>query len=114
MAALSTVQDYVTAARVLLQDTVAPYRYSDAELTAGLNFAILDARRIRPDLFLSLSALESFSTVNTTTVTIDEQYRVAFLYYIVGHAQLRDDEAEQDARAGAFLTRFSKILTAGA
>lgn len=110
MAALATVQDYVTEARNLLQDTVAPYRYEDAGILSALNFAILDGSRLRPDLFMGSATLQSFSAVNTDVVNIDPMYRVAFLYYICGHAQLRDEEDTQDARANQFRSKFSAIL----
>ena len=50
---LTTVQQYVTDARVQLLDTVFPYRYSDPELLQAMNMALLEARRMRPDLFFS-------------------------------------------------------------
>lgn len=112
MAALATVADYISEARVLLQDTVAPYRYPDADLVAGLNLAVLEARRLRSDLFLGVTTLPTYSAASTgTTVAIDEQYRVAFVYYVCGHAQLRDDEGNQDVRAGTFLKMFATQLT---
>lgn len=114
MAALDTVAKYVTSARVLLQDTVAgSERYSDAELVLALSFAILEARKLRPDLFLDEDfVLPSYTANDTTVVPIDEQYRVPFLYYMAGHAQLRDDEPTQDARAGALLQKFQMQLLA--
>jgi hypothetical protein len=51
MTALVTVADYVSDARVLLQDTVEPYRYADTELVTGLNFALMECRKQRIDLF---------------------------------------------------------------
>lgn len=113
--ALETVQKYVTTARVLLQDEVEPYRYEDAELLVALNTAIMEARRIRPDLFLETfdDLPGDFSAVNTTAVAIDEQYRSAFLYYIVGHAQARDEEDIQDQRAANFLNIFREQLKGG-
>jgi hypothetical protein len=45
---------------------------------------------------------------------MDEQYRLPFVYFMVGHAQLRDEEDTADARASAFLTKFtSTLLTVG-
>ena len=111
MAALDTVQDYVNGARILLQDQVAPYRYPDDDLVAALSYAMLEARKLRPDLFLN-SSPQNFTTNDTTAVGIDQQYRVAVLYYIVGHAQLRDDENTQDQRAAAFMSKFTSGLVA--
>ncbi len=112
--ALSTVQDYVDRARVLLQDQVSPYRYTDDELVAALNLSILDARRLRPDLFLStFASLPVFTSTGMSgqNVSIEQMYRVAFVYYIIGHAQLRDQEEGQDARATVFLNKFNSMLT---
>lgn len=109
--ALDTVADYVTRARVLLQDTVVTYRYSDTELVAGLSLAVTEARRIRPDLFLdTLSTIPFYTANDSTAVNIDHQYRVAFLYYMIGHAQLRDEEDTTDARAGQLLNKFTSTL----
>ena len=114
--ALATVADYVSTARVLLQDTVADYRYSDAELVEGLNRGVREMARIRPDLyFKALRAGQSMdtylSTSQTTTVAVDQRYQSALLYYVVGLAQLRDDENTQDARSIALLNRFVSQLT---
>ena len=109
MATLSTVADYVAAARILLQDKVIPYRYPDADLVLALNLAMLDARRIRADLFVGRSDdVPAYSESDTAeAVTFDQQYRGAVLYYIVGHAQLRDEEDTQDQRAAGFLAKFT-------
>jgi hypothetical protein len=115
VASLGTVAEYITSARVLLQDAITPYRYADDELVLALNFALMEARRLRPDLFLEYfherAAFPEFDTDDTTEeVDIDVQYRSAILYYIVGHAQLRDDEPTQDSRAMAFLGKFAQQL----
>ena len=112
MSALVTVADYVSDARVLLQDTVAPYRYTDTELVTGLNFALMECRKQRIDLFLGQTSSQTFSVVDTTAVKMDEMYRTALLYYMCGHAQLRDDENTTDQRAEAFFNMSrAKLLT---
>jgi hypothetical protein len=110
--ALDTVTDYVAAARILLQDKSAEaYRYSDSELVLALSFAMLEARRLRPDLFIGrASAVPSFVANDATPVVLDQQYRVAVIYYIVGHAQLRDEEDTQDQRAAALLGKFQSQM----
>jgi hypothetical protein len=109
--ALATVQQYVTTARALLQDTVVPYRYSDANLAIGLSLGFLEARRLRPDLFLGrFDNIPNFTTVDSTAVDMDEQYRVPLLYYMVGHVQLFDEEDTQDARAAVFLNKFTSQM----
>jgi hypothetical protein len=112
MAALATVEDYVSAARVLLQDTIEEFRYSDVDLALGLNLAFIEAKRLRPDMFLS-TTLPNYTVSDSTAVPVDEQYRGAFLYYVVGWAQLRDEEDTQDQRAVSFLNRFTSLLVGG-
>jgi hypothetical protein len=68
-------------------------------------------RRLRPDMFIGVTTLPSFTVVNTTPVVVDPQYRVALVYYVCGFAQLRDDEHNVDQRAGAFLAKFTAVLT---
>lgn len=112
--ALDTVQDYLDRVRVLLLDQVEPYRYETADLVEALNMGILEARRLRPDLLKSYfrTSLPDFSASTLTAeVPIDPQYRVAFVYYICGHAQLRDDENNQDSRSAAFLNKFVAQMT---
>jgi hypothetical protein len=109
--ALETVAKYVTAARVLLQDTKnTPYRYPDADLLAALSDAIPEAKKLRPDLFIT-TPLQDFAANDTTVVTFDPMYRIALVYYMVGKMQLRDDEEVQDQRAAAFLSMFQAKLT---
>jgi len=113
--ALDTVADYLSSARVLLQDTIAPYRYPDADLVNALNLALLEVRRLRPELvkLYFRTTIPTYSAASTAAaVPFDPQYRVSLVYYICGHAQLRDDEATQDARATIFLNKFtSQMLT---
>lgn len=104
---LQTVADYVAEARVLLQDQVVDYRYADAEILSALNMAFLEARRLRPDMFmLTPTVIPSYSTVNATVVAIDPQYAMSLLYYIVGMMNLRDQEDSQDQRASALMAKF--------
>lgn len=108
---LATVADLVAHARVLLQDeSVGAYRYSDNQLLTALNSAVMESQRLRPDLWLRVVTLPSYTVVDTTAVTIDSRYRMAFVYYIIGMAQLRDEEETTDARAAAYLTKFHRDL----
>lgn len=109
---LPTVGDVIDEARALLLDTVTPFRYPDADLIRILNVAVLEARRLRPDMFLGrFSALPSF-TQRSDAFAIEAMYRPTFVYYLVGRAQLRDDEATQDARATVLMNKFvTQLLT---
>ena len=111
--ALESVDLYVSEARVLLQDLVPTYRYADSELISALNLGIMTARRNRPDLFLTATTIPQFTTADIASQTVfdmDVQYRVSFLFFMVGYAQLRDEEDTQDARAAAFIGKFVQQL----
>src|SRR5437879_6025050 len=98
--ALETVGDYVSDARTLLQDTVQPYRYDDPSLLVALNVTLLEARRLRADLFVfHHHSTDAFTTVDDKEVRIEPPFRLAILYGMVGHALQRDQEDVQDSRA---------------
>lgn len=116
MPALEKVGDYLDESRRLLQDEVTPYRYPDEDLVEALNIALLEVRRLRPDLLLPRFEIpylpSSGSQWRDTVVSFEPMYRVALVYYVVGRAQLRDDEQTQDARAASLLTKFiGQMLT---
>lgn len=114
--ALDTVADYVKQVRIKVQDLVPDYRYTDEQIVEYLNEAILESRRIRPDLWLPLSRnpLPQYTISNmATAVPIDQMYRTAFVYYMAGQAQLSDQEDTEDQRAAAFIQKFAGQLTAG-
>ena len=89
------------------------------ELLQALNIAFTEVRRLRPDLFLPNFVIPHFQyteveppPVKTTPVPFEPMYRMALVYYMVGHAQLRDDESTTDARAASLLTKFAaQMLT---
>jgi hypothetical protein len=128
-----TVGDYISDARVLLQDRIVPYRYSTISLVAALNLALLEVRRIRPDLLWdnldqvpsydwndAMSVLVPGTDGNaddddnptwTQWVPIEQQFRTAIVYGIGAHALARDQEDIQDEAANDFRTTFENMLT---
>lgn len=115
MSALETVSDYIDDVRVLLQDTISPYRYDDASLLTALNLTLLETRRLRPDLFVFRShqavKVPSFTSNDDTEVEIEPQFRLALVYGVMAHALARDQEDVQDARASTFMDTFQYMLT---
>lgn len=109
--ALDTVGQILDRARTLLQDTVEPYRYPTTDLVASLNEACMEAKRLRPDLYLrTLNLTMPSFNAEADAVTEDKipsEYRPAFIYYIVGKSQLEDAEENQDQRATVFLNKFT-------
>jgi hypothetical protein len=112
---LSTVQDYITDARTLLLDKIYPYRYGDDSLLVALNIALLDARRMRADLFVYKygNKVPSYDAVTGEKVPIEPQFRKAIVYGLIAHAMFRDGDDVQDARANSFLGVMEYILTGG-
>jgi hypothetical protein len=113
MAALATVSEYIAQARVLVQDTRTPYRYSDADFCFALSAAMLEARKLRPDLFLATLPADppSYTTADTSVaVAMDPMYRMPVLYYTAGYVGIRDAEPSQEARSAAFIALFSQKL----
>ncbi len=110
---LLTVADYIKDARVLLLDTVAPYRYQPMELLVAFNTALLEARRLRADLFVHKwgNRVPQYDQINNDAVPIEPQFRLAFVYGTVGMAIARDDEDVQDERANSFLGYMHDVLT---
>jgi hypothetical protein len=111
---LANVIDYVNDARTLLQDKIPPYRYDDSSLLIALNITMLEARRLRADLFVfkleSRGQVQSFTEVDDTYVDIEPQFRLAILHGMCGHALERDQEDVQDVRATTFLGMFNAGL----
>jgi len=112
--AKKTIGDCVSEARVILQDTVTPYRYSDDELLSYFNNALYELKRLRPDLYIG-----SFGSDLLIYTTSDLSTEVPFasiafqpvLLYMAGFAELRDDEFTVDQRAGTLLRAFTGQLT---
>ena len=111
--ALDTVQDYVNAARGYLQDKVAPYRYADSVYLEALSFALLEAKRVRADLFIGVATVPSYTANDTTAVSFEQVFRTALPYYMAGHVQMQDEEDTEDSRAAAFIARFNTVLLGG-
>lgn len=112
---LDTVADYITDARVLLLDQVAPYRYDDTSLLESLNFALLEARRQRADLFVhnrrTHGRVPTFAVNDNSFVPIEDQFRIGILYGMCGYVISRDQEDVQDERSSLFLNYMANVLT---
>lgn len=110
---LNTVADMIGDARQILLDATPPFRYSDTSLITALNMALLEARRIRADLFVYKhhNKVPFFTAVNGEPIPVEPQYRLAIAYGIVAHAMLRDEEDIPVERANSFRMMFQSSLT---
>lgn len=109
--ALVTVDDYIGAARIQLQDTRLPYRWTEDRYYIALNAAISEAGRLRPDFWLS-GTIPQYET-GDQVIDVNVMYRLPIVFYVVGWLQTSDMEDTNDQRAISFLSRFSASLTGG-
>ena len=108
---LNTVANYIAEARILLQDVFLPFRYDDPSLLTSINLALLEARRLRPDLFVYNDfdgQVQAFQNNDDTYVDMEPQFRLALVHGMCGHALERDQEDIQDSRATSFLGMFTE------
>ena len=111
---LNTVADYITEARVLLQDSTTPFRYDDASLLSALNLTLLESRRIRPDLFVYNhrynGQAQAFTAVDDTYVDIEPQFRLGIAYGMTAHAYTRDQEDYSAEQATTFWSFYDAVM----
>jgi hypothetical protein len=115
-----TYQNLIYESRELLQDTalVTP-RYSDSTLLNILNRGLQDLSRIRPDIMYDLYANNDLGVVEvvqtgagagqvdwTDPWGLEMQYYPTMINYVVGVAEITDDEYTQDGRAALLLQNF--------
>ena len=84
MATLDQVPDYIADARTILLDTIAPFRYDDPSLLIAFNVALLEARRVRADLFVyadttGAGGVPYYAANDTTPVPLEQSFRLAIV-----------------------------------
>lgn len=107
---MATFQSVIDDARVFLKDA-DKVRYTDANLLTYANDVVRECKRIRPDFFLG-----SYSSVLSTfilgdTVPIPIEYHQFLKDFIIGRAEMVDDEYANESRAVALLIRFKNGMT---
>jgi hypothetical protein len=107
---MATFQQIINSARIVLNDVVLDEstltRYTEAQLLEFARAALVEARRVRPDLFLSMltGALPAYAV--DATLPIPEEYVIPLVDYVIHRAELRDDEFAVDGRAAALYQKF--------
>lgn len=115
-----TYQTLITESRELLQDTDTDVqRYLDSTLLNILNRGLQDLGRMRPDVFYddfltnSLNVPEIVESgagagqINwTDPFAAEMQFYPALVGYVVGVAEITDDEYTVDGRAALLLAQF--------
>jgi hypothetical protein len=127
-----TATAYVAHTRLMLQDTIAPYRYPDDTIIRALNLGLDEMARIRPDIYLDLKysaplrkgdiddgnpgpyALTdivvagdgTYTVGKGTLVPVPNKYRGAIEWFMPGWCQMLDYTDTQDARGQGFMQKF--------
>lgn len=112
---LHDVSDYIESARQLLQDSVAPFRYADSDVLVGLNMMLLEARRLRPDLFIKQfgNKVPHYDVNDGSEVPMEPQFRLGLAYGTAAYVLSFDQEDVNDQRATSFYAFFHNVLAGG-
>ena len=106
-----TIGGVITDARTILNDSAGD-RYTDTELISDFNNAVSQTKAIRPDAFIFGEALPEYTTADLAVdFPMAEIFVQSFVYYLVGNAELRDDEFAVDNRAMTLLAAYRRNLT---
>lgn len=113
--------DVILDSRTLVQDKLptsgSALRYSDDEMFESINGFMLEVRTKRPDLFLPMGmrrALPRYAAAvdMNTPFPLDLSVYEAFVYYLVGRAELREDTWADDGRAVTLMNKsVSQLLS---
>lgn len=107
-----TCQDVLDRVRETLNDR-AGTRYLTDELMSHLNDAIQQARSVRPDLFIGVYAAPIETPAPTDPFPLPDRLFNAVCYFVIGNAELRDDEFAVDGRAMTLKESYNKKLISG-
>lgn len=104
-------------ARTIIQDQDKE-RYSDQQLLDGVNVALGEMKRIRPDILTLQATLSNFpygpQQLNAgVSLPVDDMFIGPVVGFVSGWAELSDDEFTVDSRASQLLQRFQSQLLVG-
>jgi len=116
-----TIGRMLLDARTLLNDTVpisGSVRYTDEDLIQAFNSALLEIRSKRPDAFLASGlriVVPQFLMPDDQGMEfpLNQIFYPACVNYLVGKAELRDDEFQQDSKSVLLLNKFVTDLVQG-
>jgi hypothetical protein len=102
----------VQSARSNLNDNTEPFRYSDDDLLSFVNTAVYEVRRVRPDFFFGITVIPQYDAADITNLTefAFPNYADPVTDYVVGNAELRDDEFTDDGRAAQLMKGLGDAL----
>lgn len=101
-----TYQNIIDLARIPLNDT-DKVRYSDAQLMLFANQGMLALSKRRPDLFVNqFHNLPTGESVLADFFPVEPSYAQLLADWVVGRAEMTDDEHANSGRAMAFVNLF--------
>lgn len=133
--AAKTWQNVIDEARVILQDTDSPGRYTNAVLLAKLNRGLQELARLRPDAFYDFFSVDDIHVprvvdtdptpdTDTEEFDLDEDEEIALsadfnlnlmfytplVYWVSSSAELVDDEFTNDGRVVLLQNNFKSMV----
>jgi len=130
-----TWQDVIDEARVILQDTDSPFRYSNTVLLAKLNRGLQELARLRPDAFWDFfdsddivvpeivvfdvdpdDEPQQFNPEEDGQIALTEEFNIPMMFYtplvywVSSSAELVDDEFTNDGRVMALQNQFKTMV----
>lgn len=113
-----TLGAMVLDARNIVNDAVqtnGSFRYADSEFYNAFNDALLQARAKRPDAFLDMGLRNTVPQYSATTDTavafpLDQIYYPAFVFYMCGRVELKEDTFSDDKRAATLMAKFVNMI----
>lgn len=132
----TTWQNVLDEARVILQDTESPFRYSTTVLLAKLNRGLQELRRLRPDAFWDMfdtddvippeivsldldpdDEPEEFDPTGedeqiglSDDFNLDRMFYTPLVYWVASSAELLDDEFVNDGRLMMLQNQFKNMV----
>lgn len=122
--ASKSIDDIYLEVRSLLNDLQEPYRYTDAQFFEYFNTGLMEIWRYRPDAFIGnftagvlTNNMPEFYSPDDLDQTPPTPYPLdirwfysPMVFYIVGRADLTDDEFADNNRAMTLLQAFRNML----
>lgn len=119
-----SIDDVITEVRALVNDSMEPFRFTDALLVQLMNTALRELYRLRPDAYignftqgtLGNNAINTYSTADldldpATAFPVDDRlFFSPVVLYVAGKTELSDDEFTDDNRAMTVLKAFRDAL----
>lgn len=130
-----TWQNVIDEARVILQDTAAPFRHSNTVLLAKLNRGLQELARLRPDAFWEFFETDDITVPEVVTIDPDPDdepeefdpeedgqiglsadfnlpmmFYTPLVYWVSSSAELVDDEFTNDGRAVLLQNQFKNMV----